>query len=759
MTNKRDKKGSVSESGDEFKEIFNKSPIGILFHDKEGNLINANKSALDIMGIPKLEDFMGFNLFLNPHIRNKKEELFKEGSINFQALLNLGLMKNFGFYNPTKKGIIFLNYMISITDFGYLVQIQDITERKEAENSLVNGEEKYRHLIETANSIILHWKPDGIITFMNSYGLRFFGYKEEELIGKHIDILLPSVDSSGKNLKELIPDIVGSPHLYEINENENMRRDGSRAWIAWTNKVILKKGQPNEVLSVGNDITKHKEADERLRKKRELLQAIIDTIPVMITIYDPKLQIIQFNRNFREVLGWSEEDVKHKDFMSLFYPDPEYRKMVQEYMQSLNSGWKDFKVTTKEGSTVDSSWANVRIPDGRQVGIGIDIRERKIMEEELKQARDNLELKVRERTAELKYQGDLLKNVNDAITATDQNYLITSWNPAAERLYGWNANEVIGKNVFEILQIEFIGKNRQEMIEFIAKSEGYKGEEIHRHKNGSAIYVESTVMALKDQKNNICGWVAVNRDITERKQVEKEVSNLITDLKRSNEELEHFAYVASHDLQEPLRTIASFTQLLKRRYENKLDSDADEFMNYIVDAAVRMKEQIEGLLEYSRVATKGKEFELVDLNKILNITLQSINTSIKESSAEIAVEELPNVMGDAGQLQRVFQNLISNAIRFRKCEETLKIHISHYKDIDKNEYVFSIEDNGIGIEEQYMERIFTIFQRLHTRDEYKGTGIGLSIVKMIIERHGGRVWVESELDKGSTFYFTIPFTH
>ncbi|MGZ7119274.1 MAG: sensor histidine kinase [Methanobacterium sp.] len=169
-----------------------------------------------------------------------------------------------------------------------------------------------------------------------------------------------------------------------------------------------------------------------------------------------------------------------------------------------------------------------------------------------------------------------------------------------------------------------------------------------------------------------------------------------------------------------------------------------------------MKAQIEGLLEYSRVVTKGKEFELVDTNKALNQTIKILDISIKEADAEITYDELTDVMGDTLQLERVFQNLISNAIKFRKREEPLKIHISAYESEDGNEYEFSVQDNGIGIEEQYMERIFTIFQRLHTRDVYKGTGIGLAIVKRIIERHGGRIWVESEFGVGSVFYFTLP---
>ncbi|MGZ7209708.1 MAG: sensor histidine kinase, partial [Methanobacterium sp.] len=275
----------------------------------------------------------------------------------------------------------------------------------------------------------------------------------------------------------------------------------------------------------------------------------------------------------------------------------------------------------------------------------------------------------------------------------------------------------------------------------------------HITKNGDKIPVEVNNHLINYKGRKVC--LAISRDITERKKADEELNKTISELGRSNAELQQFAYVASHDLQEPLRTIASFTQLLERRYKGKLDENADEFMDYIVEAAVRMKAQIEGLLEYSRIVTKGEEFEEIDMNKSLNNTLKILDTSIREVDTEITYDKLPNVMGDALQLERVFQNLISNAIKFRKLEESLKIHISAYKSEDEKEYVFSVQDNGIGIEEQYLERIFSIFQRLHTRDVYKGTGIGLSIVKRIIERHHGRIWVESESGVGSTFYFTL----
>ncbi|HML06258.1 MAG TPA: ATP-binding protein, partial [Methanobacterium sp.] len=250
-----------------------------------------------------------------------------------------------------------------------------------------------------------------------------------------------------------------------------------------------------------------------------------------------------------------------------------------------------------------------------------------------------------------------------------------------------------------------------------------------------------------------------SRDFLDLKVQERtaELNVLIDELKRSNEELQQFAYVASHDLQEPLRAISSFTQLLERRYHDKLDENADEFMDYIVEAAQRMQQMILDLLEYSRVTTKGEEFKEIDINEALDTALFYLKSLIEDCNVEITHNELPKIMADQSQLTKVFQNLISNAIKFKKPDEPPKIYISSRKDEENNEYIFSVQDNGIGMDSQYSERIFTIFQRLHTRDEYPGTGIGLSIVKRIMERHGGKIWVESELGKGSTFYFALPF--
>jgi signal transduction histidine kinase len=246
----------------------------------------------------------------------------------------------------------------------------------------------------------------------------------------------------------------------------------------------------------------------------------------------------------------------------------------------------------------------------------------------------------------------------------------------------------------------------------------------------------------------------LDNSLSELDRAKKDLEKKAQELARSNDDLREFAYAISHDLKEPLLAIDGFVKLLAKRYKGKLSSDADIFIKYIGDGVNRMQLMIKDLLEYSLVGTKVREFGPTDSALVIEEALLNLQTAIEESGAEVTYNSLPTVIADASQLARLFQNLIGNAIKFRS-EELPKIHISsEQKD---HEWIFSIRDNGIGLDPKQAERIFVIFQRLHTREKYPGTGIGLAICKKIVERQGGRIWVESELGKGSTFYFTIPY--
>ncbi len=245
----------------------------------------------------------------------------------------------------------------------------------------------------------------------------------------------------------------------------------------------------------------------------------------------------------------------------------------------------------------------------------------------------------------------------------------------------------------------------------------------------------------------------LRREIDERLEAERELREKTEALARSNADLEQFAYVASHDLQEPLRMVSSYVQLFEKRYAGQVDAQADKYIRYAVEGAKRMQSLIGGLLEYSRVGRLDEPFGTVDTNAALDQALSNLRSAIEESRASVTRGPLPTVTGNAGRLAQVFQNLIGNAIKFRHPDQAT-VHVSAVP--QGRDWQFAIRDNGIGIDPQYLDRIFIIFQRLHTRAEYPGTGIGLSICKKVIERHGGRIWVESRVGAGATFYFTLP---
>jgi light-regulated signal transduction histidine kinase (bacteriophytochrome) len=277
--------------------------------------------------------------------------------------------------------------------------------------------------------------------------------------------------------------------------------------------------------------------------------------------------------------------------------------------------------------------------------------------------------------------------------------------------------------------------------------------------------IKQSKMALQRSKEDLEAQVAERTaelreanahlavELDERRRAEQLLAHYTEDLKRSNAELEEFAYVASHDLQEPLRMVASFTQLLAKRYRGELDQDADEFIGFAVDGATRMQRLLQDLLAYSRVGTRGKALAPTDFNVIFERARTNLFTALEESGARTSSGPLPTVPGDEVQLVQLFQNLMANALKFRG-DQPSAIQVTAREEGDQ--WIFAVRDNGIGIEPAHQKRIFMLFQRLHHRSEYPGTGIGLAICKKIVERHGGRIWVESEPGRGATFYFTLP---
>jgi len=328
-------------------------------------------------------------------------------------------------------------------------------------------------------------------------------------------------------------------------------------------------------------------------------------------------------------------------------------------------------------------------------------------------------------------------------------------NVQAEKQFGYHRDELVGRKVTNIIPEGFaerlIADGTRSAAEALAQQIGSGMELSGRCKNGTEFPIEIMLSPLETAEGILV--TAAIRDITARKAAEAHLLRKVEELNRSNVELAHFASIASHDLQEPLRMVASYTQLLSKRYKGKLDADADEYIAFAVDGASRMQQLIRDLLAYSRAGTKGKDLVDTCSEKTLQRALVNLSGAIVESGALVTHDPLPTVLADEMQLTQLFQNLVGNAIKYQS-PGTPRIHISAARNVEKK-WMFSVQDNGLGIDPQYFERIFGMFQRLHKRDEFAGTGIGLAICKKIVERHGGSISVESQPGQGSTFHFAL----
>ena len=349
--------------------------------------------------------------------------------------------------------------------------------------------------------------------------------------------------------------------------------------------------------------------------------------------------------------------------------------------------------------------------------------------------------------------GAIVESSHDAIIGKNLDGVITSWNLGAQHIYGYSAAEVVGKSIAILIPPGHLEEFTR-LMEKVRRGEPVVNHDAERiRKDGERIQVSLTLSPVRDASGKIVGVSAIGCDITERKRAEEKLRRVLAELERSNKELEQFAYIASHDLQEPLRMVSSYTQLLAKRFEGQLDEKTQKYVHYAVDGAFRMKTLINDLLTYSRVGRRGKPPEPADSSAVLGEALRNLAALVEENRAVITHENLPTVCADGSQLVLVFQNLIANAIKFRRADVP-RIHVSAQ---DKGgEWVFAVKDNGIGIESRHADRIFVIFQRLHTHEEYSGNGIGLAVCKRVVERHGGKIWFESEPGKGATFFFTIP---
>jgi PAS domain S-box-containing protein len=627
---------------------------------------------------------------------------------------------------------------------GFSEFSHDLSESKESGA-------KYRGLLEAAPDAMVVVDQGGKIVLLNVQAEKQFGYGRDELVGQQVTNIVPEgfaerlIADGTRSAADALAQQMGTGI-----ELHGRRKNGSEFPI----EIMLSPLKSPEgilVTAAIRDISVRKAAESHLAQMEGRYRGLLEAAPDAMVVVGQRGEIVllnvqaekQFGYRRDELLGQQVKNIIPEGFAERLIADGT-RSAADALAQQIGTGI-ELSGRRKDGSAfpIEIMLSPLESPEGILVTAAIrDISVRKTAERHLAQM-------------EGRYRG-LLEAAPDAMVVVNQGGEIVLLNVQAEVQFGYLRDELIGQQVKNIIPEGFaerlIADGTRSAADALAQQIGTGIELLGRRKNGTEFPIEIMLSPLESPEGILV--TAAIRDISVRKKSEERLLKTAHELKRSNDELQQFAYVASHDLQEPLRMVASYTQLIAKRYKGRLDADADEFIAYAVDGSNRMQGLIQDLLAYSRAGTNGKALREISSEKTLNEALRNLRAAIEESGTVVTHDSLPAITTNDIQLAQVFQNLIGNAIKYHGAEAP-RVHVSATKN-GGNEWIFSVSDNGMGISPQYFERIFVLFQRLHGREEFEGTGIGLAVCKKILERLGGRIWVESQPEKGSTFFFALP---
>jgi PAS domain S-box-containing protein len=643
------------------------------------------------------------------------------------------------------KAVLILGTVLGllITAAAALSVRRDISRRGKAELALRESEEAYRMLVEGVQGYaIIMLDPQGNIITWNAGAERITGYGPLEAIGENFSCFF-FLDEIQRGAPEEILRITAAKGRYE-DQAMRRRKDGSR-FLASTHLTALHDatGNLSGFCDICRDLTETKESGAKFRG---LLEAAPDAIVVVNQSGEIVLLNVQAEKQFGyrrdELLGQKVTNIIPDGFAERLIAD-DLRSAEDALAQNIGTGI-ELTARRKDASTfpIEIMLSPLESTEGTLVIAAIrDISVRKEAEIHLAQM-------------ESRYRG-LLEAAPDAMVVVNQSGEIVLLNVQAEKQFGYRRDELLGQKVTNIIPDGFaerlIADDLRSAEDALAQQIGTGIELDARRKDGSEFPIELMLSPLGSPDGVLV--TAAIRDISVRRNAAAELLQKIAELNRSNEELGQFAYIASHDLQEPLRMVASYTQLLGRRYKGKLDSDADDFIAFAVDGASRMQRLIQDLLVYSRVGSRGGPLQAISSENAFDQAIHNLQGSIEESGALVTHDPLPAVMGDEMQLTQLFQNLVGNAIKYQDTGVP-SVHVGAARG-EGDKWDFSVRDNGLGIDPQYFDKIFGMFQRLHKRDEFTGTGIGLAICKKIVERHGGSISVESQPGHGSIFHFAL----
>ncbi len=652
------------------------------------------------------------------------------------------------------------------------------------DEELRRSEERFLKITEEIQDYaVLILDKDGFIRSWNLGAAKLKGYEASEIIGKNFRIFYRPEDLKSKLPDRLLNEAVQNGRT--VHEGWRVRKDGTLFWGSVT--ITALHNDANEVdgfLKITKDLSDQKtkeetlrhyieqlaEKNEELRKSEERYHQMIDEVEdYAIILLDTEGNILHWNKGAERIKGYKPSEAIGKSF-SIFYTKEDAAAGLpfqllgeaRQHGRVSHEGWRIKKNGEKFWGTVVITALHNQA--GEIIGfskVTRDLTRRKKAEDELRSSARSLEIKTQELQGSEERHHRMIEEVQDyAIILLDKDGIVLNWNKGAEKIKGYTTNEIIGKS-FTVFYTEEDRKNdvpKKILHEAIQNNRAaHEGWRIR--KGGTKFWGSTVITALHNKKNELIGFSKVTRDLTERKIAEETLKEYTERLEHNNQELEQFAYIASHDLKEPLRKIITFGNMLESTSKDVLDEKSKDYISRMQSSANRMMNLIEDLLVFSRVSRPTEGFELVDLNAVVNRVLSDLEVTINAKNAKIEVGKLPQIQGRKSQLGQLFQNLISNAVKFNDKEQpivSIKADTVQQPGLSGKMARIDITDNGIGFENIYSSRIFEIFQRLHGKTEYPGTGIGLSICKKIVEAHGGTISATGELGKGATFTIRFP---
>jgi len=628
--------------------------------------------------------------------------------------------------------------------------IRDISVRRRADRVLAQMEERYRGLLEAAPDAMVVVNQGGEIIILNLQAEKKFGYRRDELLGQQVTNIIPEGFAERLRLDETrTADEALAQQIDTGIELTGRRKDGS----AFPIEIMLSPLDSAEgilVTAAIRDITVRRQAESHLAQMEGRYRGLLEAAPDAMVVVNKTGEIVILNLQAEKKFGYRRDELLGQQVTNII-PDgfaerlllDETRTADEALAQQIDTGI-ELTGRRKDGSDfpIEIMLSPLESPEGILVTAAIrDITVRRKAEKTLA-------------LLEGQYRG-LLEAAPDAMVVVNQTGEIVILNLQAEKKFGYRRDELLGQQVTNIVPDGFAERLHADGLrsaeDALAQQIDTGIELTGLRKDGSEFPIEIMLSPLESAEETLV--TAAIRDISVRKDAETHLLQKVEELRKSNEELEQFAYLASHDLQEPLRMVTSYTQLLARRYKGKLDTDADEFIAYAVDGATRMQRLIQDLLAYSRVGANEGNLAETSSEEALQRALANLRGAIEETGAIVTNDSLPMVLADEGQLVQLFQNLVGNAIKYQN-KGVPEVHVSA-EVYGRKKWIFAVKDNGLGIERQYFERIFGMFQRLHKREEFAGTGVGLAICKKIVERHGGTISVESQPGMGSTFRFIL----